>query len=186
MIRIVPYDSHWPAQYAAEAANVRAVLGDRALRIEHVGSTSVPGLAAKLVIDIQVSVATLQPLAPHSAQLGELGYHHIPLGPFDNVYPFFQKPAQWPSTHHVHLCVLGDEQERRHLAFRDYLRGHPAVAAEYAALKRTLAVDHDGATLASRERYSSLKTGFIDSVLERAFTAGYPLSEDALPRGQSR
>ena len=186
MIRIVPYDSAWPAQFEAEATNLRAALGDRALRIEHVGSTSVPGLAAKPVIDIQVSVATLAPPHQHAAQLAGLGYHHIPFGPFDLVYPFFQKPAQWPSSHHVHLCVFGGEQERRHLAFRDYLRGHPAVAAEYAALKRTLAVDHDGATLASRERYSSLKTGFIESVLERAFTAGYPLSDDVVPRGQSR
>ena len=186
MIRIVPYDSAWPVQFEAEAAKLRAALGDRALRIEHVGSTSVPGLAAKPVIDIQVSVATLEPPDRHSAQLAGLGYHHIPLGPFDLVYPFFQKPAQWPSTHHVHLCVFGDEQERRHLAFRDYLRGHPAVAAEYAELKRTLAVDHDGASLASRERYSSLKTGFINSVLERAFSAGYPFPDDAVSRGQSR
>lgn len=173
MIGIVAYDCAWPSLFEAEAARIREAMGNLALRIEHVGSTSVPGLAAKSVIDIQVSVATLETLDVYSEPLGRLGYSHIPLGPFDLVYPFFQKPAAWPSTHHIHLCVLGAEQERRHLAFRDYLRSHPAVAAEYVELKRSLAAAHDGATLESRERYSLSKTQFITSVLERALSAGY-------------
>lgn len=174
MIGIAAYDDAWPALFDAEAARVREVMGGLALRIEHVGSTSVPGLAGKSVIDIQVSVATLENLGVYSEPLGRLGYGHIPLGPFDADYPFFQKPAEWPSTHHVHLCVSGAEQECRHLAFRDYLRSHPAVAVEYVALKRSLAAAHDGATLESRERYSLSKTHFINSVLERALRAGYP------------
>jgi GrpB-like predicted nucleotidyltransferase (UPF0157 family) len=171
MMTIAPYDCTWPAQFDVEAASIREALGSGALRIEHVGSTSVPGLAAKPIIDIQVSVATLETLGMFSAALARLGYSHIPLGPFDLVYPFFQKPAEWPSTHHVHLCVHGGEQERRHLAFRDYLRSHPAVASEYAELKRRLIAEHDGATLASRERYSLSKTQFVTSVLERALPA---------------
>lgn len=174
MIGIVAYDGTWPLLFEAEAARIREVMDGLALRIEHVGSTSVPGLAAKSVIDIQVSVATLENLGVYSEVLGRLGYRHVPLGPFDVVYPFFQKPAEWPSTHHIHLCVGGAEQERRHLAFRDYLRSHPAVAAEYAELKRSLAAAHDGATLESRERYSLSKTHFINSVLERALPGGYP------------
>jgi len=93
------------------------------------------------------------------------------LGSFDLEYPFFQKPAQWPSTHHIHLCVLGDEQESRHLAFRDYLRSHPEVAAEYAQLEHGLAVAHDGNSPRIGERYSLAKTGFIAAVLERALAA---------------
>lgn len=174
MIEIVPYDCAWPSLFEAEAARIGDTLGDLALRIEHVGSTSVPGLAAKAVIDIQVSVATLQTLDTYFESLARLGYSHIPLGPFDLVYPFFQKPAEWPSTHHIHLCVLGAEHERRHLAFRDYLRSHRAVAAEYVELKGSLAAVHDGATLESRERYSLGKTRFVNSVLERALSAGYP------------
>jgi len=139
-----------------------------------VGSTAVPGLAAKPVIDIQVSVASLEALVVYSESLARLSYTHVPLGDFDRVYPFFQKPAQWPSTHHIHLCVLGDDQESRHLAFRDYLRSHPEVAAEYAQLKHGLAVAHDGNSRASRERYSLAKTGFIAWVLERALAARYP------------
>ena len=174
MIRIVPYQTDWPAQFAAEAETIRAAFGSRALRIEHVGSTAVPGLAAKPVIDLQISVASLEPMSVHSQPLEDLGYTHIPLGDFDLVYPFFQKPATWPSTHHVHLCVVGGEQEQRHLVFRDYLRDHPDVAADYAELKRGLAAEHDGNTLASRERYSLAKTAFVTSVLERALAEGYP------------
>jgi GrpB-like predicted nucleotidyltransferase (UPF0157 family) len=177
MIRIVPYDGTWPALFEAEAASIREVLKSLALRIEHVGSTSVPGLAAKPVIDIQISVATLEVLAMYSEPLAQIGYNHIPLGPFDLVYPFFQKPPEWPSSHHIHLCVVGTELERRHLAFRDYLRGHPTTAADYAELKRSLAAALDGETLESRERYSLSKTEFVTSVLARALSAGHPRVE---------
>jgi GrpB-like predicted nucleotidyltransferase (UPF0157 family) len=172
MIKIVPYDPTWPAQFDTEATSIRAALGGLALRIEHVGSTAVPGIAAKPVIDIQVSVPAVEKLDSYSEPLGRLGYVHIPLGDFDLVYPWFQKPAEWPSTHHVHLCVFGGEQERRHLAFRDYLRTHPAIAAEYVRLKRRLASAHDGASLESRERYSLSKTAFVTSVLELALPGG--------------
>jgi GrpB-like predicted nucleotidyltransferase (UPF0157 family) len=168
VIEIVPYDSAWPARFDAEAAQIRGVLGARVLRVDHVGSTSVIGLAAKPVIDIQVSVATLANFDGYSQPLARLGYTHVPMGDFDLVYPFFQKPKRWPSSHHVHLCVAGGEQERRHLAFRDYLRLHPEVAARYAELKRGLALIHIGNTKASRERYSLAKTEFINSVLKRA------------------
>ncbi len=170
MIKIVPYDNAWPSLFEAEAASIREAMRGLAVRIEHVGSTSVPGLAAKPVIDIQVSVATLETLGIYSEPLAHLGYSHIPLGPFDLVY---QKPAEWPSTHHVHLCAVGAEQERQHLAFRDYLRSHPAVAVEYMELKRSLAAAHDDATLESRERYSLSKTQFVTSVLQRALSASY-------------
>jgi GrpB-like predicted nucleotidyltransferase (UPF0157 family) len=175
MITIVPYDPAWPAMFYAEAASIRRVLGELVLRVEHVGSTAVPGLAAKPVIDLQISVSSLEPMGVYVQSLASIGYSHIPLGEFDSVYPFFQKPAEWPTTHHIHLCVCGSEQERNHLAFRDYLRTHPAVAAEYLTLKRQLAAVHHGTTLASRESYSLAKTGFITSVLERALSEGYPL-----------
>ena len=177
MIKIVSYDCAWPSLFQAEAARIREVMGNLALRIEHVGSTAVAGLAAKPVIDIQVSVATLETLGAYSVPLAQIGYGHIPLGSIDLVYPFFQKPAKWPSTHHIHLCVRGSEQERRHVAFRDYLRIHPVVAAEYVELKRSLATTHDDATLESRERYSLSKTQFVNSVLEHAHSADYPYRE---------
>jgi GrpB-like predicted nucleotidyltransferase (UPF0157 family) len=174
MIEIVPYDGGWPALFEAEATCLREAMGSTALRIEHVGSTSVPGLAAKPIIDIQVSVASLATPGAHAETLARLGYSQIPLGPFDLVYPFFQKPDAHPGTHHLHLCVLGSAEEHRHLLFRDYLRSHPQVAAEYVELKRSLAAAHHGTTLASCERYSLAKTAFVNSVLERATAPGHP------------
>jgi len=175
MIAIVPYDASWPEKYAIEAESLREALGACALQIEHVGSTSIPSLAAKDVIDIQISVPTLGSLAPYLQPLAGIGYEHVPLGDFDAIYPFFQKPVNWPSTHHLHLCIAGSEQERRHLAFRDYLRHNPIVAAQYVALKRELATVNHGATLESRERYSLSKTQFVSSVLVQALSEGYPL-----------
>lgn len=168
MITLAPYTASWPAIFEAEAAGIRAVFAERALRVEHVGSTAVPGLAAKPVIDIQVSVQSLEPRGQHIELLARLGYLHVALGAFDRVYPFFQRPAQWPSTHHMHLCVVGSLQEQEHLAFRDYLREHSEVAAEYLSLKRRLAVANHGNTLESRERYSLAKADFVRTVLQRA------------------
>lgn len=173
MITIDPYDPAWPARFDAEAVNIRRMLGELALRVEHVGSTAVPGLSAKPVVDIQVSVPSLEPMGHFIGRLSQIGYDHVPLGQFDLVYPFFQKPAVWPSTHHIHLCVVGSEQERQHLAFRDYLRNHPSVAAEYVTLKRQLASSHDGGTITSQERYSLSKSEFVKSVLTRAVADGY-------------
>ena len=175
MIRIVPYHPMWPSQFHQEAKRIRARFLERALRIDHVGSTSVPGLAAKPVIDIQVSVSSLEPRGAFTQEMAALGYEHVDLGEFDRVYPFFARPAQWPSTHHVHLCAAGSEQERNHLAFRDFLRRHDATAAEYLRLKQRLAAVHPGDTLASRETYSLAKTEFVHGVLAMALVAGYPL-----------
>jgi GrpB-like predicted nucleotidyltransferase (UPF0157 family) len=177
MITIAPYDANWPLEFAAEAANIRQALGVAALRIEHVGSTSVPGLAAKPVIDIQVSVRDLGQVSRLSQGLASMGYTHVNLGEFDLVYPFFHKPAEWPASHHVHLCAVGGEQERKHLAFRDFLRSNPQVASEYLALKRQLAASYHGDTMRSREQYSLAKSSFVASVLEQAFREGYPYEQ---------
>jgi GrpB-like predicted nucleotidyltransferase (UPF0157 family) len=178
MIKIVEYDPGWPAQFEEEAAQIGKVMGSSAMRIEHVGSTAVPGLAAKPVIDIQISVASLEGRASFRNVLGSLGYIHIDLGDFDRVYPFFQKPSEWPCTHHVHLCAVGSREERTHLAFRDFLREHPAVAAEYLSQKRRFAAGNRGDTLESRERYSLSKSDFVRGILEKAFASGYPLLSD--------
>jgi GrpB-like predicted nucleotidyltransferase (UPF0157 family) len=168
MIAIVPYNSEWVESFAAEAERIRMSFGSEAERIEHVGSTSVPGLAAKSVIDIQISVPSLARRDLHHQHLKALGYTHFPLGDFDLVYPFFKRPEAWPSTHHVHLCESHSHQERVHVAFRDYLRRHPTIAAEYASLKLQLATAHHGLTMQSQEAYSLAKTEFITRVLQLA------------------
>ena len=168
MLALASYDPAWPARFEAEARCIRGLLGELALRIEHVGSTAVPGLDAKPVVDIQVSLASLEPLNDYVERLAGIGYSHVKLGAFDRVYPFFQKPAVWPSTHHVHLCVAGSELECRHLAFRDYLRVHPQVAAEYVTLKRKLASVACGDDIEAQERYSLAKSDFVNAVVEWA------------------
>ena len=132
------YDPHWPAAFEAEANCLLNALGALALRIDHNGSTSIPGLGAKPIIDIQISVVALRPLAEYEERLGTLGYVHV-AHPDDSFCPFFHRPRRWPHTHHVHLVEAGGAEERRTLAFRDYLRDHPDVAREYEDLKRDLA-----------------------------------------------
>jgi len=167
-IDIVAYDPRWPAAFEAEAARIRAALGPMALRIEHNGSTSVPGLAAKPVIDIQVSVAELTPMAAYRQPLQSIGYVHVPHAD-DSFCPYFHKPREWPHTHHVHVVRQGDAEERRTLAFRDYLRAHPAAALEYAQLKNRLAPHFSAATPTSQQAYADAKTEFIERIIALAF-----------------
>jgi len=162
-IAIVPYDPAWPLEFARERDRLQAALGDLALRIEHNGSTAVPGLAAKPVIDIQISVARLQPLAACAGPLARLGYVHVASADDDRC-PFFHRPAEWPHTHHVHVVEAGGAEERQTLAFRDYLRAHPDAAREYEALKRALAAAFGGADAAAREAYANAKSEFVTRI----------------------
>jgi GrpB-like predicted nucleotidyltransferase (UPF0157 family) len=161
---VVDYDPSWPAQYERERAGIVEALGDvmeGVVAVEHVGSTAVPGLAAKPIIDIIVGVRELaagercvQPLeALEYEYRGEAG---IP----GRLY--FRKGQ--PRTHHLHMVEHGSEFWERHLLFRDLLRERPAVAREYAALKKELAVQYRTDRLA----YTEAKTPFIESALARA------------------
>ena len=173
MIEVVSYDPGWPAAFDAEANRLRATLGTLALRIDHNGSTSIPGLSAKPIIDIQVSVAALQPIATYRERLQAIGYLHVP-HPDDSFCPFFHRPRRWPHSHHVHLVEAGGVEERRTLAFRDYLRDHPAEAREYEHLKQSLARQLAATTVESREAYTRAKTDFIEQIVTIALDTGYP------------
>ena len=141
-IEVVDYDPQWPKRFDAEAARLREALGDVAVRIDHVGSTAVPGLAAKPNIDIQVSVPDVSDREAYARPLAALGYEHVPDPEFVD-YPFFGWPsAEAPRTFNLHVCQTGTENERRHLAFRDALRNDSLARDEYAALKRALALKH--------------------------------------------
>jgi len=167
MIEIVPYDPQWPHAFEGERERIQAALGSLALRIDHNGSTAVPGLAAKPIIDIQVSVARLEPLESFAAPLARIGYVHVP-GQDDTWCPFFHRPRDWPHTHHVHVVEAGGAEERRTLAFRDHLRANPDAAREYEALKRGLAAAHGGGSAESREAYAVAKTTFIERIVAAA------------------
>ncbi len=173
MIELVSYDSTWPANFAEEAVRLSAVCGPGALRIEHVGSTSIPGLVAKPVIDVQITVLALAPLVGWADRLARLGYSHHP-SPDDVEYPFFHRPARWPHTHHVHLCLPENAIGRATLALRDYLREHPTERDAYAIEKRRLASLHVGDTAERREAYASAKSPFLEPLVTRALQLGYP------------
>jgi GrpB-like predicted nucleotidyltransferase (UPF0157 family) len=172
-LQILPYDSHWVVEFKTERDRIAQIMGPLALRIEHNGSTAVPGLAAKPVIDIQLSVKHLQPLSRYGEPLIHLGYLHVPHVD-DSFCPLFHRPSEWPHTHHLHVVEAGGPEERRSLAFRDFLREHSEIAWEYAALKRSLAASSDATSAGSREAYAIAKSDFIERVVQVALKEGYP------------
>lgn len=165
---LVDYDPAWPSLFEGEAGRIREALRDVAIRIEHVGSTAVPGLAAKPVVDIQVSVDVMVPRDRFVAPLVALGYEFVP-DPTDTEHEFFKKEVNGIRTYQIHVCPVGSEWERRHLAFRDHLRANPDDAGLYAQLKRQLAADHPRDIMA----YIDGKTPFIREGEKRAL-AGRP------------
>ena len=148
------------------------MLGALAVRIDHHGSTSVPGLTAKPIIDIQFPVRALHPTDAYAGRFAELGYVHMPHAD-DAFCPFFYRPSGWPHTHHVHVVKTGGEEERRTLAFRDCLRTNAGAAREYEVLKRHLAPLYSAARDA-HQAYAEAKTAFITRVVEQALVEGYP------------
>jgi GrpB-like predicted nucleotidyltransferase (UPF0157 family) len=171
LLQIVPHDPDWPRNFADERHRIETVLGQLAVCVEHVGSTSVPGLAAKPVIDIQISVGHVQPMEPYAAPLSGLGYIHLP-HPDDVFAPFFYRPRNRPHSHHIHVVEAGGEEERRVLFFRDTLRADPSVAREYENLKRRLAPQFSANDFTSRQAYADAKGDFIARVIEQAAAAG--------------
>jgi GrpB-like predicted nucleotidyltransferase (UPF0157 family) len=162
-VRIVDYDPAWPAAAARELRLLGEALGGLAVRLDHVGSTAVPGLAAKPIIDLQVSVAALEPRAAFVEPLEAVGYLFVPY-PDSPDYHFFGKPPERPRTHHVHVCLAGSHEERRHLAVRDLLRADPEEAARYEAVKRASVRLHPQDRLA----YMAGKEAFIVAMERRA------------------
>ncbi len=160
---VVSSDPAWPKAFQREAAALRQALGSLALRIEHVDSTSVPGLDAKPIIDIQISVVAVDPMEPCQRPLEGLGYRFVP-DPESPDYHFFGKPSQRPRTHHVHVCAVGSQQELRHLALRDFLRAHASEAAAYTAMKRSAAARHRS----DRLGYISVTGPFVEDLERRA------------------
>jgi GrpB-like predicted nucleotidyltransferase (UPF0157 family) len=148
MTVIEPYDPAWPDEFATLAARLRAALGDLALRVDHIGSTSVPGLAAKDIIDIQVTVRALAPRlvelleAEGFVHVREHVQDHVPAGedPDPALWSkLFFRNAAGQRACNVHLRADGHPNQRYAILFRDYLRSHPGVAGSVELVKRELA-----------------------------------------------
>ncbi len=162
-VRLADYDAAWPARFAAEAERVAATISPFITGgIHHVGSTAVPGLAAKPIIDILVGVSDLDSARGCIGPLAQVGYEYAPYLP--SVMLWFCKPGLSRRTHHLHLVPTGSRRFADELAFRDFLRSHRDCAADYEDLKRALAAryEHD------REAYTEGKSGFITDVLARS------------------
>jgi|SRR5215216_527711 len=122
----------WPVLAEAELRRIEQALGDLAIRAEHVGSTAVTGLAAKPIVDLQLSVDRIEPRERYVQPLRRIGYLFVPAPESPDRY-FFAKPPERPRTHHLHLCAAGSATEFRHIAVRDVLRAHADEATRYAA-----------------------------------------------------
>lgn len=160
-VRVVPYDARWPALFEAEAerlANAVAAAGLPALAIEHVGSTSIRGLAAKPILDIAAGYESTTAPAAYVAVLESLDYTHRGDGGIPGR-EFFRRGAL--RSHHVHLVARGGEHWRRYLDFRDALRADAALRDAYAALKADLAARFPR----DRDAYIEGKTTFVERVL---------------------
>jgi GrpB-like predicted nucleotidyltransferase (UPF0157 family) len=168
-VRIVEYDPAWVGMAAVEIGRIGAAVREAAVRIDHVGSTAVPGLAAKPIVDLQLSVADVDARSLYVEPLEGLGYLFAP-DPASPDFHFFGLPAARPRTYHLHVCAAGGEDERRHLAVRDYLRARPDEVVAYAELKRGLAARVPGDRLV----YIAGKDSYVVALELRALAWQHP------------
>lgn len=158
-IEVIPHNTDWAQKYAEEAALLRTIFGDRLLTIHHIGSTTIPGILAKPVIDIIIVVSEIETVEACNLAMIAAGY--VPRG--EAGIPnrrFFRKETEGIRSHHVHIYPQGNENIATHLNFRDYLRAHPDEARAYSQLKERLAEQfrYDS------ESYTESKTDFVERI----------------------
>jgi GrpB-like predicted nucleotidyltransferase (UPF0157 family) len=158
-VEIVPYNPGWPRMFEDEADMLRPVFGAELLRLQHIGSTSVPGLAAKPIIDILAEVKDIQQIDSLNERMIAAGY--TPKGEYGITgRRYFFKGNDERHTFHIHAYAAGHPEIRRHTLFRDYLRTHPDSARRYADLKRSLAEQYP----TDVDAYTDAKDSFIHEV----------------------
>ena len=162
-VKVVVYNPNWPQEFEAEKQRLIETFGDKILAVEHIGSTSIPGLAAKPIIDIVAAVKSFDDLPEFIDGLQKLGYEYMSERMFDNR-KFFPKGSRENRTHHLNLVLQDDpEQWTKPIAFRDYLRTHDREREEYAKLKITLAQEYAN----DRATYTKLKDDFFQSIFSK-------------------
>jgi GrpB-like predicted nucleotidyltransferase (UPF0157 family) len=162
-VTLLPYDPLWALEYDAEAARIENACIGLPIRLEHIGSTSVPGLSAKPVIDILAGVPGQAHRGLYIASMLRLGFEHV--GSYGIPGRNYFRRGR-PRSHHVHMVSWSSEMWKESLLFRDYLRVNRAIAMEYDALKREFAIAHAD----DKGEYQSAKGPFIQSVLRKART----------------
>lgn len=161
-MEIVDYSAEWPQIYMSEVSLLREALGNELVRAHHIGSTAVPGLAAKPVIDILLEVRSVERLDAFDSAMERLGYQ--PHGEFGIPGRRYYPKGGDDRTHHVHAFDDSDRQIEAYVAFRDYLRTHPTAVAEYAAVKREGSMAHQ----TDPEAYVAFKHDFVERMVAEA------------------
>lgn len=161
---MIPYDPEWQQEFAREAAHLTNTLRENVVTVHHVGSTAIPGIYAKPVLDMLLAVRSVEALDEKQSEIEALGYeargeYGIPGRRF-----YRRDNAQGERTHQIHAFEAGSPQITRHLAFRDYMIAHPEAAQEYSDLKRELAAKHPS----DIEAYMDGKDAFIQEIDRRA------------------
>jgi len=163
-IEVVPYNSDWPTMFKQEAEQITAIFGNEVISVQHIGSTSIPGIAAKPIIDILVEVQDIQRIDLFDAVMIKQGY--LPKGDFGLAgRRFIIKGDELYRTHHIHMFATGHYRLEEHVIFRDYMIAHPKIAQKYGQLKLQLAkrypYDSDG--------YMAGKEGLIQQINRKAW-----------------
>ncbi|MEO1070353.1 MAG: GrpB family protein [Cyanobacteria bacterium J06638_6] len=163
-VRVCPPDPQWAQEFKAEAARVALALGNNVLNIHHIGSTAIPCIYAKPVIDMLVEVDDIGRIGDCNTAMEVLGYEVMGEYGISERRYFRKDTAQGDRTHHVHTYQAGSFEIERHLAFRDFMMAHPDCAQQYSDLKRALAIryphDIDG--------YMDGKDEFVRTMEQRA------------------
>ena len=165
-VEIAEYDPKWVMLYRNEKGKIQAAIGHVAGAVEHIGSTAVPGLGAKPIIDIMVAIRLLSEADKCLEPLRSIGYEYQPQHEVSMPERRFFSKGEPPIEQHYHLHMVEKRSEfwKQHLAFRDYLRTHPEKARQYYELKKKLASAYGS----DREGYTEAKTQFIESVVNEA------------------
>src|SRR5918911_3848893 len=163
-VEVVPHDPQWRDEFEAEAKQVAAALGENVVAVHHIGSTAIPNIYAKPVIDLLVEVRDITAADGRGSAMESLGYEVMGEYGIPGRRYFRKDNREGIRTHNVHAFEAGSAEGERHLAFRDYMIAHPADAQRYGELKRKLAEEHPQ----SMDEYMDGKDGFIKEMDRRA------------------
>ena len=168
-VKLVPHNPKWAKLFAQEKQLLKATFGDVIIEIEHVGSTSIPGIPAKPILDMNIGVGSLEAALEMKDKFVALGYEHHPFVPEESFQGLREQELyvtgpEEKRTHFAHVTVYESDFWNRSVVFRDYLLTHPERAQEYAHVKVSLAQAH----AADRISYTKAKTQFVLETLELA------------------
>ena len=163
-VEVVPYDPKWREAFEVESFLVTEALGANVVAIHHIGSTAIPGIYAKPIIDLLVEVQDIAKVDQQSSQMESLGYEVMGEFGIPGRRYFRKDNQEGIRTHHLHTFQVGSAQVARHKAFRDYMIAHPEDAHKYSELKRELAREY----FTSIEQYMDGKDGFIQAIDKKA------------------